>query len=123
MAPTSGCSATTTCGTTPACGPRVRRSLVRWPARPRCSAAMQAKRRPWRETAPLRPEVAPRGGGGAPLESLPTMTHADAKFWNDIADKYAAKSVDNMPAFERKKAITREHLRRDSNVLEIGCGT
>lgn len=51
------------------------------------------------------------------------MTPADAKFWNDIADKYAAQPVGNMPAFERKKAVTREHLRPDSTVLEIGCGT
>ena len=51
------------------------------------------------------------------------MTSADAKFWNGLAEKYAAKPVANVPAFERKKAITREHLRPDSNVLEIGCGT
>ncbi len=51
------------------------------------------------------------------------MTHDDARFWNGIAEKYAAKPVSNLPAFERKKAITREHLRPDSNVLELGCGT
>jgi arsenite methyltransferase len=47
----------------------------------------------------------------------------DAKFWDNFAEKYAAQPVANMPAFERKKAITREHLRADSTVLEIGCGT
>ena len=47
----------------------------------------------------------------------------DAKFWDNIADKYAASPVKNLTAFERKQAITREHLRPDSNVLEIGCGT
>jgi arsenite methyltransferase len=51
------------------------------------------------------------------------MTHDDARFWNGIAEKYAAKPVDDLPAFERKKAITREHLRPDSTVLELGCGT
>jgi arsenite methyltransferase len=51
------------------------------------------------------------------------MTRADAKFWNDLAEKYAAQPVANVPAFDRKKAITREHLRPDSSVLEIGCGT
>jgi arsenite methyltransferase len=51
------------------------------------------------------------------------MTHDDAKFWNGIAEKYAAKPVANVPAFERKKSITREHLRPDSSVLELGCGT
>jgi arsenite methyltransferase len=51
------------------------------------------------------------------------MTHDDARFWNGIAAKYAAKPVANLPAFERKKSITREHLRPDSSVLELGCGT
>jgi hypothetical protein len=51
------------------------------------------------------------------------MTHDDARFWNGIAEKYAAQPVANVPAFERKKAITREHLRSDSSVLELGCGT
>ncbi len=51
------------------------------------------------------------------------MTHDDARFWNGIAEKYAAQPVANVPAFERKKAITREHLRADSSVLELGCGT
>jgi arsenite methyltransferase len=52
-----------------------------------------------------------------------TMTHDDARFWNGIAEKYAAKPVADARAFERKKAIAREHLRPDSNVLELGCGT
>lgn len=47
----------------------------------------------------------------------------DAKFWDAIADKYAASPVKDVTAFERKQAITREHLRPDSSVLEIGCGT
>ncbi|WP_437524757.1 class I SAM-dependent methyltransferase [Sorangium sp. So ce726] len=51
------------------------------------------------------------------------MMTADARFWDDIAEKYAAKPVENVTAFERKKAITREHLRPSSTVLEIGCGT
>jgi len=51
------------------------------------------------------------------------MLSADAKFWDGIAAKYAAKPVANVTAFERKKAITRKYLRPDSTVLEIGCGT
>jgi arsenite methyltransferase len=47
----------------------------------------------------------------------------DPKFWNDIAERYAKKPVSNLSAFERKKAITREHLRPESTVFEIGCGT
>lgn len=48
---------------------------------------------------------------------------ADAKFWDNLAEKYAAKPVEDAPAFERKKAITRDRLRPDSTILEIGCGT
>lgn len=51
------------------------------------------------------------------------MTTADARFWDHIAEEYAAKPVSDTAAFERKKAITRAHLRPDSKVLEIGCGT
>lgn len=47
----------------------------------------------------------------------------DAKFWDAIAEKYAAKPVENVSAFERKKAITREHLHAGSRVFELGCGT
>ena len=47
----------------------------------------------------------------------------DAKFWDAIAEKYAAKPVDDLSAFQRKQAITREHLHPGCTVLEIGCGT
>lgn len=50
-------------------------------------------------------------------------THDGARFWNGIAEKYAVQPVADVPAFERKKAITRELLRPDSRVLELGCGT
>jgi arsenite methyltransferase len=53
---------------------------------------------------------------------MTTMT-SDAKFWDNLAEKYAAKPVDDVAAFERKKAITRQLLRSDATVLEIGCGT
>jgi ubiquinone/menaquinone biosynthesis C-methylase UbiE len=52
-----------------------------------------------------------------------TTMNANAKFWNHAADKYAARPVANISAFERKKAITREHLTKDATILEIGCGT
>jgi ubiquinone/menaquinone biosynthesis C-methylase UbiE len=48
---------------------------------------------------------------------------SDAEFWNDLAEKYAAQPVADPSAFERKQAITREYLRPDSTVLELGCGT
>lgn len=48
---------------------------------------------------------------------------SDAEFWDKIAEKYAAQPVKNPSAFARKQAITRELLRPDATVLEIGCGT
>lgn len=49
--------------------------------------------------------------------------HADAPFWNALADRYAAKPVEDPSAFERKIAVTRRHLRPDSHVVDLGCGT
>jgi ubiquinone/menaquinone biosynthesis C-methylase UbiE len=51
------------------------------------------------------------------------MMSTDAKFWDRAAAGYAKRPVTDLPAFERKKAITRAHLQPDSTVLEIGCGT
>lgn len=47
----------------------------------------------------------------------------ETEFWDGIAEKYAAQPVEDVAAFQRKQAITREHLRPSSRVLEIGCGT
>jgi ubiquinone/menaquinone biosynthesis C-methylase UbiE len=54
--------------------------------------------------------------------SMMTMS-AEAEFWNDIAEKYAAQPVADVPAFERKKQITREYLTPKATILEVGCGT
>ncbi|MCA9623304.1 MAG: class I SAM-dependent methyltransferase [Myxococcales bacterium] len=51
------------------------------------------------------------------------MTTTDAKFWDSIAEKYAAQPVKDVAAFDRKKAFCRRHLSRDAKVFEIGCGT
>jgi arsenite methyltransferase len=53
---------------------------------------------------------------------MTTMT-TDAKFWDALAEKYAANPVANVAAYERKKAITRELLEQDATILDIGCGT
>lgn len=45
------------------------------------------------------------------------------KFWDRIAKRYARKPVGNEEAYQRKLATTREYLRPDMEVLEIGCGT
>jgi ubiquinone/menaquinone biosynthesis C-methylase UbiE len=48
---------------------------------------------------------------------------ADAQFWDRLAEKYAAQPVKDVAAFDRKKAITRQHLSPGATVVEIGCGT
>ena len=45
------------------------------------------------------------------------------KFWDRIAKRYAKKPVGDEAAYQRKLATTREYLRHDMEVLEIGCGT
>lgn len=47
----------------------------------------------------------------------------DASFWDNLAERYAAKPVDDPAAFERKIEITRAQMRPDAVVLDIGCGT
>ena len=48
---------------------------------------------------------------------------ADATFWNDLAERYAAKPLDDPEAFERKIAHTKARMAPDQVVLDIGCGT
>ncbi|MCB9761625.1 MAG: class I SAM-dependent methyltransferase [Alphaproteobacteria bacterium] len=48
---------------------------------------------------------------------------ADPAFWNNIAESYAAKPVDDPAAFDRKIAIMKSHMRPDHVVLDVGCGT
>ena len=50
------------------------------------------------------------------------MTDA-AAFWNNIADRYAQKPVDDPDAFDRKIAVTRSCITPQDVVLDIGCGT
>lgn len=52
-----------------------------------------------------------------------TSMTADTKFWNSVAEKYAAQPVRDVAAFDRKKAFSRKHLTREAKVFEIGCGT
>jgi ubiquinone/menaquinone biosynthesis C-methylase UbiE len=51
------------------------------------------------------------------------MMTAEAKFWDRAAETYAAQPVKDVAAFERKQKITRDYLRPDSTVVEIGCGS
>ena len=46
-----------------------------------------------------------------------------AAFWDNLAETYAAKPVEDPEAFDRKTDITLSHLTPSSTVLDIGCGT
>ena len=45
------------------------------------------------------------------------------RFWDRIARRYEQKPVGDEAAYQQKLAKTREYLRPDMEVLEIGCGT
>ena len=46
-----------------------------------------------------------------------------SKFWDRIAKRYAKSPVADEAAYQKKLEITREYLKPDMEVLEIGCGT
>lgn len=46
-----------------------------------------------------------------------------AAFWDRIADKYSRQPVADEASYQHKLAKTREYLRPDMELLEIGCGT
>lgn len=48
---------------------------------------------------------------------------SSARFWDRIADKYASQPVADEAAYQTKLRKTREYLRPDMELLEIGCGT
>ena len=54
---------------------------------------------------------------------LGNKTDTRSRFWDAIAERYAAKPVANEDVYAHKLAITREYLHADSEVLELGCGT
>ncbi|MEM9224330.1 MAG: class I SAM-dependent methyltransferase [Pseudomonadota bacterium] len=47
----------------------------------------------------------------------------DARFWDRISKRYAAKPVSDESAYQKKLAITRGYLSPQMEVLEFGCGT
>lgn len=47
----------------------------------------------------------------------------DARFWNDIADSYAAKPFPNPDATSRKLAYVHARLRPTDRLLDLGCAT
>jgi len=55
----------------------------------------------------------------APVDRPP----ANAAFWDDLAQRYSEKPVDDPDAFDRKIAITEALMSPEDVVLDIGCGT
>lgn len=49
--------------------------------------------------------------------------YKSAKFWDRIADKYAASPIRNQDAYEATLDRMRQLLSPDDTVLELGCGT
>ncbi|HWO08377.1 MAG TPA: methyltransferase domain-containing protein [Polyangiaceae bacterium] len=62
------------------------------------------------------------GSEPAHRDKEPHVT-ADAAFWNNLAEKYAQKPVEDPAAFERKITITKSLMRPTDTVLDVGCGT
>jgi ubiquinone/menaquinone biosynthesis C-methylase UbiE len=58
-----------------------------------------------------------------PLPTARQRRRSTAGFWDRIAKRYAKSPVADPEAYETKLAITREYLRPDKKVLELGCGT
>lgn len=50
-------------------------------------------------------------------------TDKGARFWNRFADRYAARPIKDMAAYEALLADVAERLQATDRVLEIGCGT
>ncbi len=52
-----------------------------------------------------------------------TPTPRSARFWDRIAQKYAADPVADEAAYQRKLRETQALMHKDMQVLEFGCGT
>lgn len=50
-------------------------------------------------------------------------TDKNAKFWNKLAQKYAAQPVKHQAAYQTKLERTQAYLTPDSKLFEFGCGT
>lgn len=51
------------------------------------------------------------------------MMNQQAKFWNQMAEKYYKKPVKNPDTYKSKLEQIRQLLHSNSDVLELGCGT
>ena len=44
-------------------------------------------------------------------------------FWDGVAERYSARPIDNVPAYELTMERVRHYLQPEDRVLEVGCGT
>ena len=51
------------------------------------------------------------------------MMDQSTKFWDKIAERYSRQPIADEATYKKKLQVTREYLRPDMEVLEIGCGT
>jgi ubiquinone/menaquinone biosynthesis C-methylase UbiE len=56
-------------------------------------------------------------------QAASASTDRDARFWDGIAQKYAADPIEDVAGYERTLARVAEFLGPDDHVLEMGCGT
>lgn len=47
----------------------------------------------------------------------------EGKFWDRMAENYSKQPIADEAAYQKKLQITQQYLKKDMNVLEIGCGT
>ena len=47
----------------------------------------------------------------------------DSRFWDRIADRYAARPIDDLETYTEKLRRTQAMLRPQMRILEVGCGT
>lgn len=48
---------------------------------------------------------------------------ASNRFWDGMAKRYVRRPIPDEAVYQRKLALTREYLRPEMRVLEIGCGS
>lgn len=46
-----------------------------------------------------------------------------AKFWDNIAERYAKQPIADEATYQKKLQVTREYFQPEMDVLEFGCGT
>ena len=45
------------------------------------------------------------------------------KFWNRMAKRYSEKPISDEASYQKKLEVTRQYLKPEMDVLELGCGT